>query len=300
MEYFDTYSAESLAGRMAEDTIAIRNGIGAKLGQGLHFGASCFVGLGVGFYFNWKMTLLIFGVLPLAALGGMLIEWSSDQLEKESSEAYDHAGSAAAAAIGAIRTVIAFGRERTEIKRYSDRLQPAEDAGIRKQSYFGAGNGVFFLMFSIAFGVCLWFGGWLIIHDRDGNPELCRQPLPPVDSCMTGGIATNVLFSVLGGMFSLAQVAPNVAAFLVARAKVGNIVELIAKHPDINPASHGGATVELERVRGSISFRSVTFAYPARPGFKVLDNFSLTIEAGSTIALVGSSGCGKSTALQLL
>lgn len=114
-EYYDTHPAEAVAGRMAEDTIAMRNGLGAKLGQGLHFGSSCIAGLAVGFYFSWEMTLLMFAMIPIAMVGGFLVEWSGDQLEKKLADAYAYAGQAATEAIAAIRTVAAFGRERTEL-----------------------------------------------------------------------------------------------------------------------------------------------------------------------------------------
>ena len=131
-EYYDTHPAEGVAGRMAEDTIAIRAGIGEKLGQGINYLTAAVVGLGVGFYFSWEMTLLMFALIPFAIAGGALIEWSGDGLEKKMAEAYAFAGQAATEAIASVRTVTAFGRERTKLKRYSERLQAAEDAGITK------------------------------------------------------------------------------------------------------------------------------------------------------------------------
>jgi len=203
-EYYDTHPAEGVAGRMAEDTIAMRNGLGAKIGHALHDGATFVFALAAGFYFSWEMSTLMFGLIPVALVGGFLIEWSGDALEKKLADANGYAGQAATEAIAAIRTVAAFGRERTELQRYRRRLQGAEEAGIKKQYYFGLGMGVFMCMFGLAYGVCLWFGGWLIVRDRNDNPSVCRVPLPPTDECMTGGVANNVLLSVLIGMFSLA------------------------------------------------------------------------------------------------
>ena len=56
----------------------------------------------------------------------------------------------------------------------------------------------------------------------------------------------------------------------------------------------------LQKLTGNIRFKHTTFAYPSRPQVKVLNGFSLTVQAGQTVALVGPSGCGKSTIVSFL
>ncbi len=56
----------------------------------------------------------------------------------------------------------------------------------------------------------------------------------------------------------------------------------------------------LDKVTGRIEFKNVTFTYPTRPGQKILDNFSAVFEEGKTTAIVGASGSGKSTIIQLI
>ena len=68
--------------------------------------------------------------------------------------------------------------------------------------------------------------------------------------------------------------------------------------PPIDSISDDG--VKPKVCEGDISFKNVVFHYPSRKDVKILDEFSIDIEAGSTVALVGSSGCGKSTCVQLL
>ena len=68
--------------------------------------------------------------------------------------------------------------------------------------------------------------------------------------------------------------------------------------PLIDSMSEAGTTPEM--CEGNISFKKIVFHYPSRKDVKILDDFSLDIERGSTVALVGSSGCGKSTCVQLL
>lgn len=142
-QYFDEHPPEDVVARMSEDTVAMRNGIGSKLGQGIHNLSTFFAAMAVGFFFSWEMTLIMFTNVPVAVAGTMLIEWAGDGLEKALSDANGFAGQAAAQAIAAIRTVSAFGRERTEATRYSKRLGEAQQKGITKQYYFGLGMGMY-------------------------------------------------------------------------------------------------------------------------------------------------------------
>lgn len=70
------------------------------------------------------------------------------------------------------------------------------------------------------------------------------------------------------------------------------------QHTALPPSSHVGAI--LPSLSGEVSFEDVSFAYPTRPGRLVFKNFNLAVGAGSSVALVGESGHGKSSAIALL
>jgi len=74
-----------------------------------------------------------------------------------------------------------------------------------------------------------------------------------------------------------------VAAFFTAKTKVARILELKELAPEIDVSSESGNKVGLDKVRGRITFKEVTFAYPARPEHKVLDKFSLEINVSTRI-----------------
>jgi ABC-type multidrug transport system fused ATPase/permease subunit len=90
------------------------------------------------------------------------------------------------------------------------------------------------------------------------------------------------------------------AAILSARAAAARIFSVIERKPRIDATSKEGRVLQPSEVRGAITFRNVTFAYPSRPDQPVLKNFSLEIAAGESLALVGDSGSGKSTIVQLV
>lgn len=88
------------------------------------------------------------------------------------------------------------------------------------------------------------------------------------------------------------------AAFAKARVAAAKIFRIIDHTPGIT--KEGDAGVELESVTGRLELRNVEFAYPSRPDTPILRRFSLSVPAGKTIALVGSSGSGKSTVVSLI
>ena len=99
--------------------------------------------------------------------------------------------------------------------------------------------------------------------------------------------------------FSAIQVAANVFTFVPdvysAKGAANAIITLLDSTPAIDAESTGGEKVSGETIKGHIRLENVQFAYPTRPGFSVLRNLSITVEPGTYVALVGASGCGKST-----
>lgn len=88
------------------------------------------------------------------------------------------------------------------------------------------------------------------------------------------------------------------AAFAKAKVAAAKIFRIIDHKPTIERNSESG--VELDSVTGLVELKNVDFSYPSRPDVKILNNFCLSVPAGKTIALVGSSGSGKSTVVSLI
>jgi ABC-type multidrug transport system fused ATPase/permease subunit len=107
-----------------------------------------------------------------------------------------------------------------------------------------------------------------------------------------------IFFSVLTGAFAIGAAAPGFAAANSAKMAGFRIFNVIERVPAIDSAAPGGQT--LPALRGEIVFEDVEFAYPTRADALVLNKFNLRVPAGKTVALVGHSGCGKSTTISLL
>ena len=94
------------------------------------------------------------------------------------------------------------------------------------------------------------------------------------------------------------MVGPSITALANARIAAMKVIETADRHVVINAFSDLGQT--LTQVSGNISLQNVRFAYPSRPDQMVCNGYNLEIAAGTTVALVGASGSGKSTAIQLI
>lgn len=96
----------------------------------------------------------------------------------------------------------------------------------------------------------------------------------------------------------LGQSVPSIAAFTKARVAAAKIFRIIDHKPSVDRNVDSG--LELESVTGLVDLKNVDFSYPSRPDVRILSDFSLNVPAGKTIALVGSSGSGKSTVVSLI
>lgn len=114
----------------------------------------------------------------------------------------------------------------------------------------------------------------------------------------TPAVLVIVFFGVLAGAQNMGLTSPHLEAFAVARGSAAAIFQVLDRVPTIDSLSTEGT--KLKSVNGEIEFRDVHFRYPARKDVKVLQGLNLKIKHGETVALVGGSGCGKSTCLQLI
>ncbi|ORY44695.1 multidrug resistance protein 1 variant [Rhizoclosmatium globosum] len=194
--------------------------------------------------------------------------------------AYAEAGAIAQEVLSSLRTVTAFGGQKRELERYSEKLKVAEWMGIRGAVANGLAVGVAFMIIFATYSLGFWYGGKLI-------PEY-----------MNSGQVITTFFSIIIGAFSLGLLGPSLAAISSATGVAGTIFETIDRVSPINPFSAEGA--RPESCLGHVVFENVDFHYPQRAEVPILKKFSLRVEAGKTVALVGASGSGKSTIVKLL
>ncbi|VAI87390.1 unnamed protein product [Triticum turgidum subsp. durum] len=232
----------------------------------------------VGFTAAWQLALVTLAVVPLIAVIGGLTAATMGKLSSKSQDALSSASNIAEQALSQIRIVQSFVGEQRVAQAYSAALAVAQSIGYRNGFAKGLGlGGTYFTVFC-CYALLLWYGGHLVRGHHTN-----------------GGLAIATMFSVMIGGLALGQSAPSMAAFAKARVAAAKIFRIIDHTPGITKEG-----VELESVTGRLELRNVEFAYPSRPDTPILRRFSLSVPAGKTIALVGSSGSGKSTVVSLI
>ena len=306
--YHDRISAGEASSRLIEDCTAFEEGISAKAGMLIDGTATFIAGFVIAFTYSWKMSLVLLGFLPFLSAIMMVVTQAIVEGDKDRIDAYAEAGNIASEALSNIRTVQAYAGESTLSSRYESALTLAEKAGVKKSTLTGFTLGLMqTVMFSV-YGICMMWGAKLVIWSREDN-FLCTYD-PSISSCFTGGTVLQVLFALMIAAGSIGQCAPAWNNLTNARAAAGRIFALLDRVPPIDSSikrSKDKIAMEVTssptmttNKRGLIEFRNVTFAYPTRPTVNVLTNFSLKIEPGERVALVGPSGCSKSTIVALI
>ncbi|KAH0477489.1 MAG: uncharacterized protein KVP18_002824 [Porospora cf. gigantea A] len=116
--------------------------------------------------------------------------------------------------------------------------------------------------------------------------------------CFTGGNAITVFFNVVFGGFAIGQAGPSFTALMKGSTAVKGLMELVTRENDIDySVDEGDCDISIN---GDVVFSDVGFHYPSRPGKPIFSKLDLAISGGKTVALVGGSGCGKSTIIQLI
>uniref|UniRef100_A0A8C9U9L4 Multidrug resistance protein 1-like n=1 Tax=Scleropages formosus TaxID=113540 RepID=A0A8C9U9L4_SCLFO len=283
MEWFDTHQIGVLITRLTDDINTINDGLGDKICIFTQFFCTFITGFVIGFVKGWKLTLVILSVSPL--LAGSAAVWSKVLAALTSKEltAYAKAGAVAEEILVAIRTVVAFNGQKKAVEKYKINLEEAKRFGVKKSVTTNVSMGFTQFVIFGTYALAFWYGTKLSV-DEPENYSIGR--------------VITVFFCVMIGAFSLGQGAPNLESVAKARGAAYEIFNTIDMPRPIDSSSTEG--YKPDSVKGDIEFKNVHFSYPSRKEIKILKGVNLMIPNGKTIALVGASGCGKSTTIQLL
>ena len=280
MAWHDEHKPGEVGARLSGDTRIIQQGINDKFANGLMNVGMMLFGFGFGFYRSWQLTLVMLGTMPLIAITGIVMATILTSMTKLSREGFAKAGEISTEVLENIRTVQIFGTEEKEITRFIGSLGPAKAAGKKRDFTtslgVGASYGIIFASYSVAF----WFASYLVEWGENNVGEI-----------------TAVFFSVLMGSFAVGLIFPSISAFSEARAAAHEVFAVIRRVPEIDP-DHRGETIE--NLEGRIEFKNVKFSYPTRKDQKLFTDLNVTVEAGTSAAFSGVSGCGKSSVIALL
>ncbi|MGO4263146.1 ABC transporter transmembrane domain-containing protein [Lysobacter sp. TAB13] len=279
--FHDRNRSGELVSRLTADAELLRSVVGSSMSVALRSSVTVIGSLAMMFVTNPRLAAFSLIGIPLAVLpivaGGRKLQ----RISRASQDRVADANTLASETLGAVRTVQAHAREPYEQGRFSHSLRVAVKAArqrITAQAWVTA------IAITLVFGaiiMVLWSGAHDVIAGR----------------LTAGTLAQFVLYALIGGgsIGALAEVWNDLQR---AAGGMGRISELLNEESAVQAPEHPQPLPQP--LRGEIVFDHVGFHYPQRPDLPALQDFSLRVNPGETVALVGPSGAGKSTVFSVL
>jgi ATP-binding cassette subfamily B protein len=281
-QFFETLKTGEVLSRLTTDTTVIQNAVGSSISMGLRNSVLFVGGLAMLVATSPRLMLTVTGIIVLVVLPALAIGRRVRRLSRASQDRIADTSGIAAEVLNAIPVVQSFTQEAAEAQRFAAANEAAFATSVRRTGTRAALTA--FLIVG-TFGALLWglYGGvQAVLAGQITAGELSQTAL----YIMLVAASVAVLAEVWGDLLRASGATERLMELLAARSTIAD-----PPAPRALPAPRGGAHV---------AFAGVTFAYPSRPAHPVLRDFSLEVEPGQTVALVGPSGAGKTTIFQLL
>ena len=279
--FFEITRTGEVISRLTNDTTMLETVIGSSASMAIRNVLLLIGGLVMLALTSLKLTLLVLAGVPLVIAPIVLFGRRVRRLARASQDRVGDVGAYLDEALHEIRTVQAYGHEDVDRRDFGGRVEAAFGTArrrIRQRALLVAA--VIFLVFG-AVGVILWIGGHDVLAGR----------------ISAGQLSAFVFYAIIvaGAVGTISEVIGDLQR---AAGATERLFELLAVEPSVRTPAQ---PVPLPQpALGTVAFDGVTFRYPSRPDAAALDRFSLAIEPGERIALVGPSGAGKTTVFQLL
>ena len=281
-QFFETLKTGEVLSRLTTDTTVIQSAVGSGVSMGLRNVVLFVGGLTMLIVTSPRLMLIVLAVIGLVVLPAAFFGRRVRKLSRASQDRMADSSAIAGEILNAISVVQSFTQQAFESRRFGTANEHAFETSIRRT---GARSlltafviiGVFA---SLLYGV--YSGAQSVIAGRISLGELSESVL----YVMLVASSVAVLAEVWGEVVRAAGATERLMELLATRSDIAD-----PAYPRTLPRTGGGLRVEFDHV---------TFRYPSRPAVAVLDDLSLAIEPGETVALVGPSGAGKTTIFQLL
>lgn len=283
IKFLDTHSHGDLMSRMTNDVENISNTISQSIGS-LISGVMMIIGtLAIMIYYNWVLTLVsLFTVVLTLLLTKILTKHMKVYFKNQSSILGELNGHTEEMITG-YKTVVAYNKEKKVIEEFNEISSRYTKTSILAQIWGGSMGPVMNFISNFGYVLVTAVGTWLAIT----NPSF----LPGMT------IGTISLFLTCSKQFTrpINEIANLYGQILTATACAERVFEIL---DSANEIDLGKATIDEENFKGYIEFKNINFSYVE--GEQVLTDFSLSVKPGQKIALVGATGSGKTTVVNLL
>lgn len=278
LRFFDTHPHGDLMSRLTNDIDTISNTLGATITQ-MFAGLMTVVGTVIAMSrMSVRLTVVSLIAIPLTILVIFCVTRYTRNSFREQQSILGNLNGIIEENISGLKVVKAFSREDKEIERFECLNHDLKRAGIRAQIYAGIMGPLMNVINNLSLAIIAGFGGWFATQGK--------VSIGTIASFITYSRHFARPLSELANQFNMFQSA------LASAERVFQVIDEIPEPPD------AGDAVELKKVRGEVEFRDVSFSY--EKGVPILKHVTFRAEPGQMIALVGPTGAGKTTIVNLL
>lgn len=283
MTFFDKSRVGALISRVTADVATLQSAFSTTLAEFFRQIIILIVGVALLFITNPRLTLFMLGVVPVVIFGAMFFGRRIRKISRETQDILAETNTIVDETLQAISVVKSFTNELFELSRYRGGQERVVRTAIRAAVYRAAFAAfIVVALFSTVIAV-LWYGASLVGEGMITAGELVEFILYTV--------------FIAGSIAGLGTIYAQIQAAIGASERV---LEIIHEESEADLRAAGKKMLRPPRMQGEIRFEQVSFRYPTRPEVAVIKNLNLEISAGEKVALVGASGAGKSTIIQLL
>ena len=288
--WFDSANIFEFASKMQSQLEFIELGLGEFLGKVLINSFIFIISFIFAFFGSWKLSLVILCFLPILVILGILFHKLNIKGNTLVRQTWEVAGGIGEEIFYNIKTVASFANFEYELKRFYEKVEVSNNIELTINFKLKLMIGMFYLISALVAFISILYGR--VIIRKDFNSFRGRD--------LTGGDITITFMNMTSCISNIVLILTNLQYVELGLASTSDYFNLCERKPQMD-LSNSVEKPPMSEIKGKIEFNNVSFYYPTDLSRRlILDKINISFDAGKKIALIGESGCGKTTIASLI